>query len=95
MMFARRFIRWACFRRCSGNCSWKNSGWSGYKRRRRWRIRFPDGRAALLQYSLEETARDLGADGNAWRRMFAPFLEDSAGFFAEILNRFAFRRGRY
>jgi phytoene dehydrogenase-like protein len=46
----------------------------------------PDGRAALLQYSLEDTARELGLDGNAWRRMFAPFLEDSAGFFAEILK---------
>jgi phytoene dehydrogenase-like protein len=46
----------------------------------------PDGRAGVLHYSLEETARKLGEDGAAWRRTFAPFLKDSAAFFSEILR---------
>lgn len=46
----------------------------------------PDGRVAMLRYSLDETARQLGADDAAWRRTFGPFLENSAAFFAEILK---------
>jgi phytoene dehydrogenase-like protein len=33
---------------------------------------FDDGRAVLVRRSLEETAAGLGADGPAWRRLFAP-----------------------
>jgi phytoene dehydrogenase-like protein len=46
----------------------------------------PDGRAAVLRYSLEETARSLGEDEAVWRRTFFPFLEKSAAFFSEILR---------
>ena len=46
----------------------------------------PDGRVAMLHYSLDETARQLGTDGAAWRRTFCPFLENSAAFFGEILK---------
>lgn len=34
-----------------------------------------DGRAALLGLSVEETARQLGADGRAWTRLVTPFLK--------------------
>ena len=46
----------------------------------------PDGRAALLRYSLDETARMLREDDRAWRKTFGPFLKDSAAFFSEILK---------
>lgn len=46
----------------------------------------PEGRAALLRYSLDETATALQEDGHAWRRTFGPFLKDSAAFFGEILR---------
>ncbi|MGZ8919657.1 MAG: phytoene desaturase family protein, partial [Limisphaerales bacterium] len=46
----------------------------------------PDGRAAVLRYSLDETARQLGEDGKMWQRTFSPFLQDSAAFFSEILK---------
>ncbi|MGZ8938168.1 MAG: phytoene desaturase family protein, partial [Limisphaerales bacterium] len=46
----------------------------------------PDGRAAVLRYSLDETARQLGEDGKMWQRTFSPFLRDSAAFFSEILK---------
>ena len=35
----------------------------------------PDGSAALLQRSMDTTARDLGADAQAWRRLVGPFVE--------------------
>jgi phytoene dehydrogenase-like protein len=46
----------------------------------------PGGRAAILDYSLEDTARKLQADEAAWRNTFGPFLKNSAAFFAEILR---------
>lgn len=46
----------------------------------------PDGRAAVLRYSLDETARQLGADANVWRKTFAPYLANSAAFFSDILR---------
>jgi phytoene dehydrogenase-like protein len=46
----------------------------------------PNGRAAVLRYSLDETARQLGEDGKVWHRTFSPFLQDSAAFFSEILK---------
>jgi phytoene dehydrogenase-like protein len=46
----------------------------------------PDGRAALLRYSLDETARSLGLDEAVWRRTFGPFLKRKGDFFSEILR---------
>ena len=46
----------------------------------------PEGRAVVLHYSLDETARYLREDENVWRRTFSPFLKDSAAFFSEILK---------
>lgn len=37
---------------------------------------FDDGSAGELHVSLEETARALGADGPAWRRLFGPLASD-------------------
>ena len=37
---------------------------------------FEDGTAAVLQRSLSETARGLGADGDAYRRLMQPFARD-------------------
>ena len=34
-----------------------------------------DGTAALLERSVESTARGLGADGAAWQRLFGPLVE--------------------
>lgn len=45
-----------------------------------------EGRAAVLRFSIEETARELGADAAAWHRTFAPFLKNKAAFFSEILQ---------
>ncbi|HXE79962.1 MAG TPA: NAD(P)/FAD-dependent oxidoreductase [Vicinamibacterales bacterium] len=45
-----------------------------------------DGRAAVLHRSLDETCRSLGPDGEAYRRLVAPFLDDAAATFSEILR---------
>ena len=37
----------------------------------------PDGRVAVLDRSLVETAAHLGRDGAAWRRLLEPFAEES------------------
>jgi phytoene dehydrogenase-like protein len=42
--------------------------------------------AVLLTRSLEETARDLGADGAAYRALFAPFLRAPHALLADILG---------
>ena len=36
----------------------------------------PDGSAAVLAHSLEETAAALGPDARAWRRLFGPLVRD-------------------
>ena len=41
--------------------------------------------AVLLRRSLQETAGELGADGRAWERLFAPFLEDPHGLLSDLL----------
>lgn len=50
---------------------------------------FDDGHAALLFRDLERTAARLGEsapeDEQMWRAMFAPYLDDPHGFFAEVL----------
>ena len=45
-----------------------------------------DGRAVLLERSLEATARGLGRDGDAWRRLLAPFVARYADLCDEILG---------
>ena len=37
---------------------------------------FDDGTAAVLHRSLDETARGLGADSDAYRRLMCPLAED-------------------
>ncbi len=44
-----------------------------------------DAPAVLLRRSLDETARELGADAAAYRRLFAPFLRDPHGLLADLL----------
>jgi phytoene dehydrogenase-like protein len=45
-----------------------------------------DGPAVLLRRALDETARELGADAVAYRRLFAPFLRDPHGLLADLLG---------
>ena len=45
-----------------------------------------DGPAVLLQRSPEETAAGLGADGEGWRRMVAPFLPRPDNMLADLLG---------
>jgi len=45
-----------------------------------------DGSAAILELSLEKTAARLGDDGDAYRRLMAPFAANAADLFAEILR---------
>jgi phytoene dehydrogenase-like protein len=42
--------------------------------------------AVLLRRSLDETARDLGADADAYRWLFAPFLRDPHALLADLLG---------
>ncbi len=45
-----------------------------------------DGTAAVLERSVDDTARGLGADGDAYRRLVAPFVERWDRLFAEIMR---------
>lgn len=45
-----------------------------------------DGPAVMLWQSLEETAAGLGVDARAYRSLFAPFLDDPHGLFADALG---------
>lgn len=45
-----------------------------------------DGPAVLIWRSLERTCEELGRDGNAYRRIIAPFLKDPHGFLADVLG---------
>ena len=46
----------------------------------------PDGDAALLHQSIQETAAGLRSDRAAWMGMFAPLLKSGSGFFEEIFQ---------
>ena len=35
----------------------------------------PDGRAAVLEHSMEDTAQRLGSDERAWKRLLSPFAD--------------------
>ncbi len=45
-----------------------------------------DGSAGALEESLDATARNLGADGDAWRSIMSPFVRNAAILFDEILR---------
>lgn len=47
---------------------------------------FPDGTAALCERSLGETARGLGGDGEAWRRLFEPLVAQAERLFPQALG---------
>jgi phytoene dehydrogenase-like protein len=42
--------------------------------------------AVVLRRSLDETVVELGEDGDAYRRLFAPFLRDPHGLLADLLG---------
>jgi phytoene dehydrogenase-like protein len=46
---------------------------------------FDNGTAAVLERSVEETARGLGPDGDAWRGLFDPLLRDWEHLFGDLL----------
>ena len=45
-----------------------------------------DGRAAVIERSVEATAESLGRDGPAWRRLFGPLVADADKLGAELLR---------
>jgi phytoene dehydrogenase-like protein len=45
-----------------------------------------DGSTALLHHSLDETAAALGRDGDAWRRLMAPFTSAGLGLVDALLD---------
>ena len=47
---------------------------------------FPDGSAAILARSVAETARSLGRDDGAYRRLLRPFLGHWDGLAADVLR---------
>jgi len=47
---------------------------------------FDDGSAAVLSRSLDETAKALGSDGGAYRRLMRPFVENWDDFSAAVLG---------
>jgi phytoene dehydrogenase-like protein len=44
-----------------------------------------DGRSAIAYRDLERTVEGLGADGPAWRRLFAPLVADGGAAFAQVI----------
>jgi phytoene dehydrogenase-like protein len=44
-----------------------------------------DGSAVVLERSVADTARGLGADGRAYRRLFDPLVRDAGPLFGELL----------
>jgi phytoene dehydrogenase-like protein len=46
---------------------------------------FDDGTAAVLRRSVKETARGLGSDGEAWRRLFEPLVGDWKHLLGDLL----------
>ncbi len=47
-----------------------------------------DGSAAVMERSVEETARNLGADGPAWQKLFGPLVRDADRLFENTLGPF-------
>jgi phytoene dehydrogenase-like protein len=47
---------------------------------------FDDGTAALLEHSVQATARRLGADGAAYRQLMGPMVRHWERLFAEVLG---------
>ena len=45
-----------------------------------------DGSAVILERSVDETARSLGTDGRAYRRLFEPLVRDADALLAELLG---------
>jgi phytoene dehydrogenase-like protein len=45
-----------------------------------------DGRAAVIERSVDDTAAKLGRDGKAWRRLFGPLVADADKLGAELLR---------
>ena len=45
-----------------------------------------DGPAVMLEHSLADTARGLGADATSYARLLAPFLRDPHGLFQDLLG---------
>ena len=45
-----------------------------------------DGRAALVERSIDETAAALGPDGPAWRRLFGPLVAHANDLGGELLR---------
>ncbi|HEY6879140.1 MAG TPA: NAD(P)-binding protein, partial [Polyangiales bacterium] len=45
-----------------------------------------DGPSVMLELSLEETARQLGADARRYTRLFAPFLPNAQGMLRDLLG---------
>lgn len=45
-----------------------------------------DGTAAVLERSVEDTARGLGPDGEAWRRLFGPLVRDGERLIPDLLG---------
>ena len=45
-----------------------------------------DGKAGAIEQSLDATAAALGADGDPWHSLMAPFVRNSDALFSEILR---------
>jgi phytoene dehydrogenase-like protein len=47
-----------------------------------------DGSAVLLRGGVDETAAGLGEDGDAWRRLFGPIVDNAATLLPDLLSPF-------